>query len=219
MDFVESIMAENKDLINSSELVAIKKEVPKRSYTGIVRRTNPSNKKLLRKDFSCRCCYCDDFDEIRSCKADYQVEHFAPFSRFKKLKNVYDNLLYSCRTCNGAKSNKWPSSSPKVSVVGNEGFLDPCKDEYYHHLARKKSGEIVYLTDLWKYMYENLNLFLSIHEICYILERYKEFLDQVDKKLLDESLNSKERDKIEKVKSLLNKEFMKYYSMKINQDS
>lgn len=122
----------------------VKQKNPQRSYTGIMWRTNRENKKRLINDFEHRCAYCDDLDKYGGGSKVYHVEHFAPKEKFPELKFQYDNLLYACPFCNISKSNKWPSDSSAVAVVGNKGFIDPCTDEYEKHLGRHTSGEIYY---------------------------------------------------------------------------
>lgn len=199
-------------------LIQVKKIKPVRSYSGEISKSISKNKELLRIDFSRRCCYCDDLDEIRSSKDEYQVEHFAPKSKFPKLKFRYNNLLYCCRTCNRGKWDKWPSDDEKISVVGNIGFLDPCDDQYYDNIARKSTGEIVYLTELGKYIYETLNLSLGIHVICYKLEKYKSLIEEINIKLNSNDLSLEKREKLEELKKITNDEFFKYYLKKINND-
>jgi len=43
----------------------------------------------------------------------------------KHLKHNPFNLIYSCRCCNGLKSNWWPAPGTKDTFVGTEGFIDP----------------------------------------------------------------------------------------------
>lgn len=149
----------------------IKQKMPKKSYTGIVWRTNRSNKKRLINDFEHKCAYCDDLDRYSGGSKMYHVEHFAPKEKFPELEYTYDNLLYACPFCNISKSNKWPSNSSKISVVGNEGFVNPCTSEYDLHLGRRENGEIYYLTPLGEYMFYELKLYLQRHELIYNLER------------------------------------------------
>lgn len=145
----------------------IKEQKPIRSYSGQQWKTNASNKKRLAEDFNHRCAYCDDLDKFNGEYRAYHVEHFAPKDRFPDLKYDYSNLLYACPYCNGSKSNKWPSNDSKVNVVGNEGFLDPCEDEYYKHLHRCADGSIGYDSDLGEYIYRELNLGLLRHKILF----------------------------------------------------
>lgn len=145
----------------------VKQKNPQRSYTGIMWRTNRENKKRLINDFEHRCAYCDDLDKYGGGSKVYHVEHFAPKEKFPELKFQYDNLLYACPFCNISKSNKWPSDSSTVAVVGNKGFIDPCTYEYEKHLGRHTSGEIYYKTALGKYMFYEMKLYLQRHQLIY----------------------------------------------------
>ena len=190
----------------------LKKEVPVRSYTGEKWRTNATNKKYLAIDFNHRCAYCDDLDDIYTDQALYAVEHFAPKSKFPQLKYTYDNLLYACRFCNASKSDDWPSNSPTVNIVGECGYIDPCTEEYYKHLDRDdKTGRIFYKTELGKYMYNHLKLYLKRHSIIYMIEKLiekrtelKESIDKDKKRGIDVSIK-------EKALFVLDDEFFSYY--------
>lgn len=152
---------------------AIKEKKPVRSYSGEMWRTNSSNKRRLAKDFNNKCAYCDDYDIYGGGYNSYHVEHFAPKEKFPYLQYTYENLLYSCPYCNISKSNKWISDKAEVSVIAEKGFIDPCTDDYYEHLKRKKDGSIIYTTKLGEYMYYELNLYLSRHRILYNLEQLR----------------------------------------------
>lgn len=161
----------------------IKQKKPQRSYTGIMWKTNRANKKRLIDDFDHRCAYCDDLDKYSGGSKMYHVEHFAPKEKFSELEFQYDNLLYSCPYCNISKSNKWPSKSSSVNVVGNKGFVDPCTDEYEKHLGRYESGEIYYTTQLGRYMFYEMKLYLQRHQLIYNLGRIHTKLKEVKKEI------------------------------------
>lgn len=161
--------------MGSEKLQMIKKEIPVRSYTGEKWKTNKTNKKYLALDFKNRCAYCDDYDKIYGGKDSYHVEHFAPKEKFPKLEFTYDNLLYACSYCNTSKSDDWVSNDPTINVVGDCGYIDPCSNEYYNHLDRNnETGEIYYKTDLGKYMYNHLKLYLKRHSIIFMMNKLQE---------------------------------------------
>lgn len=161
----------------------IKKEMPTRSYAGEKWITNKTNKKYLAVDFKNRCAYCDDWDQYNGGYEAYHVEHFAPKEKFPDLKYVYDNLLYSCPYCNTSKSDKWPSGSADINVVGDIGFLDPCKEEYYENLHRNDDGSIGYSTELGKYIYNELNMGLKRHKIIFKQTELNELIEKTKKKI------------------------------------
>lgn len=166
----------------------VKCKKPIRSYSGEVWRTNSSNKRRLAKDFDNKCAYCDDYDIYSGGYNVYHVEHFAPKEKFKELEFTYDNLLYSCPFCNISKSNKWVGNTSNENVIGNQGFVDPCTDEYDVHLERDDKGKIFYKTLLGKYMYEELKLYLKRHSIFYNLEKIR-----LKKNSLKEKIDEKKR--------------------------
>lgn len=168
---------------------AIKSKKPVRSYSGEKWFTNSSNKQRLVIDFDHKCAYCDDYDKYSGGYNSYHVEHFAPKEKFKELQYTYDNLLYCCPYCNLSKSDKWVSNKVNESVIGDRGFIDPCNEEYYEHLKREKSGNIIYTTPLGKFMYEELKLYLRRHSIIYNLERLR-MKKTLIKARIDESKNN-----------------------------
>lgn len=190
----------------------LKKEVPIRSYTGEKWTTNITNKKYLAIDFKHRCAYCDDLDNIYNGQDTYAVEHFAPKGKFPHLRYTYDNLLYACRFCNTSKSDDWPSDSPSINVVGECGYIDPCTNEYYKHLDRDdNTGCIFYKTEIGKYMYYHLKLYLKRHSIIFMIEKLeakreelKDSIDEDVKKGIDVSVK-------EQALLVLDNEFFSYY--------
>src|SRR5271154_2101665 len=74
-------------------------------------------KKYLIVDFSNRCGYCDGHDKWYGGFKNFHIDHFAPKEKFPQLKTVYSNLIYSCPSCNIAKSDFWPSTDENISHV------------------------------------------------------------------------------------------------------
>ncbi len=159
----------------------VKQKIPHRSYTGVRWRTNRSNKERLIIDFEHKCAYCDDDDKYTGGSKAYHVEHFAPKEKFPKLEFTYDNLLYACPYCNISKSDKWPSDDSNISVVENEGFINPCTEEYNEHLKREEDGSISYISPVGEYMYYNLKLYLQRHQLIYNISRVHKKLKEVRK--------------------------------------
>lgn len=60
-------------------------------------------KPWLRDEFVFRCVFCLDRETWQ--KSTLDVEHFEPASLVPQRRLDYGNLLYACRTCNGAKSD------------------------------------------------------------------------------------------------------------------
>jgi uncharacterized protein (TIGR02646 family) len=54
-----------------------------------------------------KCAYCETLINARRSQ---HVEHFKPKSLFPSLAYDWDNYFLACNGCNGAKSDKWPTS-------------------------------------------------------------------------------------------------------------
>lgn len=186
---------------------------PIRSYHGEKFCTNRTNKKYLAKDFGHRCAYCDDLDSYGGGYRAYHVDHFAPKSKFPKLQYVYDNLLYACPWCNGAKGDAWPSDDPKKNVMGDEGFIDPCTEDYDKHLERLTDGSIVGTTALGKYMCERLHLFLKRHAIVHNVDKLDRKIEELQKSIDADKLKGKDCTKKETALQLIEKDFFEYFGM------
>lgn len=57
----------------------------------------------LRDEFTFRCVYCMKREQWGYVSGDYDLDHFLPQVANRELENDYDNLLYACARCNGAK--------------------------------------------------------------------------------------------------------------------
>lgn len=186
---------------------------PVRSYHGEKFRTNHTNKKHLAEDFGHRCAYCDDSDTYGGGYRAYHVEHFAPKEKFPELCFNYDNLLYACPWCNRAKWDIWPSMDAKINVVGEEGFVDPCTEEYDKHLKRCPDGTIIWITPLGKYMYKTLRLYLKRHAIVHNVDKLKQKIDELKKSIdTDKSLGYNSSKKEEALR-LVTEDFFEYFNM------
>ena len=191
---------------------SVKKERPRHKYSGVRWKTNSTNKKYLAIDFKRRCAYCDDHDFYCGGTHNYHVEHFAPKEKFPALKHVYENLLYSCPYCNNAKSDTWPSDNPSVNVVDNEGFINPCSNEYDQHLLREPTGEIIASTELGKYMRNKLKLFLYRHELFFKLEQVEEKKKCLEAIIEKERYEGRDISTRQSALESLNNEFFGYYA-------
>lgn len=172
---------------------------------------NADNKEKLAEDFFHRCAYCNDMDIYGGGFRAYQVEHFAPKSKFPELEFNYDNLLYACPWCNRAKWNTWPSDDPSQNIVGEIGFIDPCSDEYDKHLKRLPKGNIVGITPLGKYMYKMLQLYLKRHEIIYNLDRVEKEIDKLALSIRDDEKEGKDCSLKKEAYNILQNEFYNYF--------
>lgn len=106
----------------------------------------------LQEDFQHICGYCGKQESITT--KGFEVDHFVPYSLDSNRECDYNNLVYSCFTCNRKKSSKWPTKDKDKCCNEKEGFIDPTLSEYDDHLGRDENGQIVYYTDVGEYMYK-----------------------------------------------------------------
>lgn len=146
-----------------------------------------SFKPYLVLDFNNRCGYCDSHDKFFGGLKNFQIDHFKPHSipLFLSLKHTYENLIYSCQSCNRAKSNKWKN---------DDGFIDPCDVDYATYISRDNYGKIKHNnTERGKYIYLNLNLFLKRHEFLWVIEKLetqKDEIRELRKEISSEDVNT-----------------------------
>jgi hypothetical protein len=131
------------------------------------RRSNPppysdyhQYKPLLRVDFEHRCAYCllHEGDEFGGGFHNFQIDHFRPSSldQFAHLVSTYSNLYYSCRWCNRAKWETWPSDQQRAN--GYE-FVDPCKEDLYKsHSRLQEDGKLDPTTNAGDYTVREIRL-------------------------------------------------------------
>ncbi|GLU52326.1 HNH endonuclease [Dyadobacter frigoris] len=146
--------------------------------------------RTLRVDFNKRCGYCDDNDYYRI--RSFTIDHFIPQNPQGFIHNIKDNnyynLVYSCRYCNSAKTNKWPTKDPSIHNDGYLGFVDPCSNDYNLLFFRTQNGQIKARDQnnaLAKYIIQELNLWLPIHERMWKLEKLKIIHEEIKYKLLN----------------------------------
>lgn len=188
-------------------------EKPVHSYSGDKWKTNKTNKKYLKQDFHSRCAYCDDLDFYYGGAKAFHVEHFAPKEKFPNLIHRYENLLYACPYCNEAKSDKWPSDSADISVVGEEGFVNPCAEEYDNHLERNSDGKISSKSVLGDYMISNLKLYLKRHQIFYKIDQIQRQKTRIKQKIDEGKANGHDMAELEEILVALNDDFFSYYDI------
>ena len=195
---------------------ALKKNLPKHTYSGDQWLTMSTNKKYLANDFDHRCAYCDDHDQYNGGKQTYQVDHFAPVSKFPELKHTYENLMYACPYCNGSKRDTWVSDNAAISVVDSEGFISPCSKEYSQHLVRNDNGTISATTPLGEYMHRHLKLYLQRHSIIYSLDRIDELCDLIEAKIGKDEKAGVDVTKLRCIHSQITTQLRKYYKALYN---
>lgn len=156
-------------------MIIFRNHTPKRRNINGEVNTYGDHRENLKYDFKDRCGYCNDIDNWRFIW--FEIDHFIPKTMNKKpfltikIETDYNNLVYSCRSCNNAKRNKWPSNDENVFSINNQGFIDPCDDEYNRQFKRLNSGRIKPNTDLGDYMYNAMKLYKPQHEILWNIEQ------------------------------------------------
>jgi hypothetical protein len=128
----------------------------------IIRKQSPppltvGNKAKIREclqlDFEQRCAYCM-CHEARLGARHFDIEHFCP--RKAGGANDYENLYWSCKSCNGLKWEHWPRETERKR--GNR-YADPCRElDYGQHLIEKANGMLVAITQCGRYHLKKLVL-------------------------------------------------------------
>lgn len=98
----------------------------------------------IAEDCLQRCVYCDAHDDEVGGASVMELDHFKPSGRpeFKGLLNDPRNLVYSCRSCNGLKTEFWPALGTVHTFVGDDGFIDPFEVDRLQYFAVRANGRI-----------------------------------------------------------------------------
>ena len=99
-------------------------------------------------------------------------------------------LVYACHSCNNAKRKKWPSGDENVPIVRDEGWIDPCSEEYDKQFSRDDKGNIIPLTPIGKWMFDNLKLYKPQHSILWNLEQIKLMKKRLNEKIPENKDNA-----------------------------
>lgn len=150
----------------------------------IRRRDNPPEKNNyndylaeLDEDFKGRCGYCNSSSNL----VTIEIDHFVPKSLAPHLENEYSNLVFSCKQCNRAKSNK---CSP---IVGNNYvnsyFYDPATTDYNTIFYRNEYGYIFSDDELGNEMIKRLKLYRATYSMTWMIDKLGEFILTVESRL------------------------------------
>ncbi len=177
----------------------------RRNITRKVGKYN-DHKNDLKKDYLDRCGYCSSIDTWRF--VWFEIDHFVPRKFWRKISETdYFNLVYSCRSCNNAKRANWPTKDENKHNHNNEGFIDPCDDEYGNQFDRKENGRIVPLSPLGTWMYNTMKLYKPQHEIIWKMEEVDNLIDEIEE-ILEDNPNADQQLKDRLLEC--HKEFRKY---------
>lgn len=147
-------------------------------------------KPFLREDFHERCGYCGDHEFFRD--TFYEIDHFVPKTIAHEKAKDYSNLVYSCRTCNNSKRAKWPTKKADKPNNGNEGWIDPCDNDYSKQFERLSDGSVKSRTILGQWMWTELSLGNPIHRLKWSLEQLRIELDKTDNLEIDDPVELKQ---------------------------
>ncbi|AEY65604.1 HNH endonuclease signature motif containing protein [Clostridium sp. BNL1100] len=141
-------------------------------------------KPYLKQDFSCRCAYCNLLDT--SITTPFEVDHFIPRDTFKddwpECDTLYENLIYSCKKCNIAKSSQFSGDiSPKKII--NEFFYNPVLEDYGEIFYRNDYGGIDSDDLKGREMIKRLKLYRPIHNIAWLCEALKNLLVKINNQI------------------------------------
>jgi hypothetical protein len=60
----------------------------------------------LRDEFAFRCVYCLLREQWGRVRRTFDIDHFRPVALSPEYARTYDNLLYTCGTCNATKGKR-----------------------------------------------------------------------------------------------------------------
>lgn len=178
-------------------------------------------KTYLKKDFSCRCAYCNLSDETVT--TYFEIDHYIPKEAFKdkrpELLTLYDNLVYSCKKCNQSKSSSF-KGDVNSSPLDNELFYNPAIVDYNSIFYRDESGSILSDDKKGQNMINLLKLYRPINNLAWICERlYEEYL-QIKEKMSEVDIESNEYSVYKEIKYKLlelHSELYKYFIANYNE--
>lgn len=163
-------------------MIPFREETPKRRNITTKVNKYSDHRDELKKDYKFRCGYCNDIDIWRT--VWFEVDHFVPQKYLKTIKDTdYSNLVYACRSCNNSKSAHWPTCDELVHNKNDEGFIDPCDDNYEKQFERHDDGRIIYKTPLGEWMYYKLKLHKPQHEIIWQIQELDSLIEECEELL------------------------------------
>ena len=169
-------------------------KTPKRRNITTTVSNYRKHKDNLKIDYLNRCGYCNSIDTWRF--VWFEIDHFVPQKYLKTIKNTdYINLVYACRSCNNSKRAKWPTNDEKKHNENDEGFIDPCDDEYANQFDRTDNGRILPTTNIGHWMYKALKLYKPQHEIIWSLDELDKLIQEIED-ILKTKPNNQLKDKL-----------------------
>lgn len=83
-------------------------------------------REALRHDFLYSCAYCSTM-ECEAAAFGFEIDHYYPQEHFPEMVTDYSNLMWSCKPCNGYKSDYFPDdvARDRGSVIIRPDHEDP----------------------------------------------------------------------------------------------
>jgi len=154
-------------------------QTPKRQNITVKVSHYREHRDNLKNDYHSRCGYCDSVDTWRF--VWFEIDHFVPQKYLAKITATdYSNLVYACRSCNNAKRAHWPTKDETIHNKNDEGFIDPCNDNYDKQFSRLNNGKIKAETKLGTWMYKKLKLYKPQHEIIWNIEQLDFLIEECE---------------------------------------
>jgi HNH endonuclease len=118
-------------------------------------------KAKIAEDCNYRCVYCDGHGSCFGGLEMMEMDHFRPKRQgyFPHLKDDPTNLLLSCRSCNGKKSDDWPLDPAHAeSHADGVGYIDPFLVSRSNYFEVQDDGVLFAKKPSASYMIEQLAL-------------------------------------------------------------
>ena len=122
--------------------------------------------------------YFDTQEKTFICPNNCGISTCGAASLLSYLTTNYNNLIYSCRNCNGEKSNLYEGDISK-SPYENQRFYDPVKTDYNTIFYRNECGTICSDDSKGKSMILDLKLYRPINNLAWICEQLNELSDKL----------------------------------------
>jgi 5-methylcytosine-specific restriction endonuclease McrA len=140
----------------------------------------------LRPDFQYRCAYCLTHEFYFLQGDGGEIDHHRPLKAqdhdFSHLRNVYDNLYWTCGQCNLEKGNLWPS---EAEYAEGFRFLDPCLEDHVDHWDTHTDGTITAKTNIGRYTMRFIRLDRQrLNELRKFLFAYQQKIAALEKELM-----------------------------------
>lgn len=167
----------------------------------------------LEKDFCNRCAYCNLSD--KKITTPFEVDHFIPEAAFKEthpeLKTDYNNLVYSCKKCNGTKSGKFKGDLSLPNPT-NDLFYDPVLVDYNSIFYRNEFGAIDSDDPKGRSMIKLLKLYRPIHILGWLCEEIDATANKLEIAMNQEQNETRKKEMTEAYNSL-NAQYRSFFNL------